>query len=75
MKYFNDLESKTWDQLSKAYELLRNMHIALDGQIDAYKSYPDLDEIAHEQFRRLSNGTDHITLSAAWIMENATEVA
>ena len=72
MAIFANLESKTYEQLSAGHDRLRRMHIAHDGFIDPMKNYPDLDEIAHEMFRRLSGGTDHIVLSAEWIKANAT---
>ncbi len=75
MAIFKNLESRTWEELQRAHERVRQIYIRRDGFIDPRKSYPDLDELANEMFRRLSGGKDHIVLTAEWIAAHATEEA
>ena len=69
-----ETDAERFDRLGREHEHLRQLYIARDGKIDGLKEYPDLDEIALEQFYILSGGKDTLTLSEDWIKANADEV-
>jgi hypothetical protein len=63
-----------FDELAGKHEAARQQIIASDGEISIFKSYPELDSLAHEMFMILTGGTGQLVLTPEWIMANADEV-
>jgi hypothetical protein len=63
-----------FDELAQAHEAARQQIIARDGEVLLFRNYPELENLAHEMFMIVTNGTGHLTLTPEWVEANADEV-